>query len=100
MIQAKGGVRARDGGIELPAREMAEQLTLVFQAHDTGDRESAIRACHAVDRRYFAHVEEGFIEQAARAFVDALWRKNEVEFSCLRRGASIVTACETLIGVP
>lgn len=74
------------GNLEETAREMATQLTRVFQKHDEKQRSEAIEACKDVDRLCFQHLPEETITVGATAFVDALWAKDDVEFDYLRGG--------------
>jgi len=64
------------------ARRMAEQVCRGFRAHDRRERERAVEAFAAVDRRQFAHLDAPTARAAAAAYVDALWAKDEVEESC------------------
>lgn len=70
--------------------ETAGQLAVAacegFKAHDEGDRRAALDAFTTVDRRQFAHLSEQEAADAARAYVDALFRKDDVELAALRDG--------------
>lgn len=68
------------------AARMAAALCRGFRAHDAGDREGAVEAFATVDSLQFAHLSETEAEDAARAYVDALFRKNDVELDALRGG--------------
>lgn len=68
------------------AREMAEQVCRGFRFHDRRERERAVEAFAAVDRRQFDHLEATTARAAAAAYVDALWAKDEVEDSCTADG--------------
>ncbi len=72
--------------VRATASEMAGQLSNGFQAHDKKRRQDAIDAFTAVDRRQFASLSDRDARQAATAFVDALWAKDEIEFRHLRDG--------------
>jgi hypothetical protein len=74
------------------AEEMAKQLCIGFQAHDHGSRDRAIEAFSFVDRHQFPHLAAEKARAAARAYVDALFRKNEVEFQELAAGGIDATA--------
>ncbi|AWB27059.1 hypothetical protein [Halococcoides cellulosivorans] len=58
---------------------MARKICEGFQAHDRRNREAAIDAFAAVDRYQFDHLDAATAEQAATAYVDALWAKDSVE---------------------
>lgn len=72
--------------VEDVAEEMAKQVCLGFQFHDRRERERAVEAFAAVDRRQFAHVDAETARAAAAAYVDALWAKDAVETRCTRNG--------------
>jgi hypothetical protein len=59
------------------AERMAEDLCLGFRWHDQRDRERAVEAFARVDAHQFAHVGADVAREAARAYVDALWVKDE-----------------------
>lgn len=63
---------------------MAEQVIEGFIAHDTGHRDPAIDAFYEVDRRQFAHLDDEQALIAARAYVDALFAKDDLELQYLR----------------
>lgn len=65
---------------------MATALCRGFIAHDDGDRDAAIEAFHEVDRRQFAHLNEDRAREAAVAYVDALFAKDDVELKHLHDG--------------
>ncbi|MFW6384450.1 MAG: hypothetical protein ACOCZC_03535 [Halodesulfurarchaeum sp.] len=73
-------------GLQTTAREMAKQVIQGFQAHDDGRREDAIDAFAAVDVRQFRHLDEDDARLAAKAYVEALFEKDEVEFAYLKDG--------------
>jgi hypothetical protein len=58
----------------------------VFRGHDEGNREKALEACKRVDELQFQHVDDDDIELASKAFIDALWAKDNVELECLTGG--------------
>lgn len=66
------------------ASYMAKQVIEGFIAHDTGDREAAIDSFYQVDKRQFAHLEDDKALIAARAYVDALFEKDDLELQHLR----------------
>ncbi|MFB6310149.1 MAG: hypothetical protein ABEH64_03090 [Salinirussus sp.] len=68
------------------ATELAERLCQGFKAHDDRNREAAIEAFAAVDHRQFAHLDREAAEQAAIAYVDALWEKDTVEGTAAEDG--------------
>lgn len=81
------GTAVPDGErVEDVAAEMAKQVCLGFQFHDRRERERAVEAFAAVDRRQFAHVDTATARAAAAAYVDALWAKDAVETRCTRNG--------------
>lgn len=68
------------------ARHLAEQLCLGFKYHDLRKQKKAIEAFATVDRRQFRHLSEERSREAAVAYVDALWAKDDVEQSCMVDG--------------
>lgn len=58
---------------------MAETLCEGLRRHDNRDRSGSVDAFHYVDARQFAHLSESESRAAAEAYVDGLWRKDEVE---------------------
>ncbi|GAA0195976.1 hypothetical protein [Halobaculum roseum] len=68
-----------DESVEHVARHMARELCAGFRYHDRGERDAAVESFAEVDRRQFAHVDEDTARRAARAYVDALWAKDELE---------------------
>lgn len=73
---------------------MAAALARGFLAHDTGNRDEAIEAFATVDRYQFPDLDDGDIEIAATAFVDALWAKDDIELRHLSRGELDVEGLE------
>lgn len=67
------------GTVERVARHMARELCAGFRYHDRGERDAAVESFTEVDRRQFAHVDDEAARQAARAYVDALWAKDDLE---------------------
>lgn len=65
--------------VERVARHMARELCAGFRYHDRGERDAAVESFAEVDRRQFAHVDDETAHRAARAYVDALWAKDELE---------------------
>jgi len=61
---------------------MADQLGQGFVNHDRRNREDAIEAFAAVDALQFSHLDEQEAYQAARARVEALWAKDDLEDEC------------------
>ncbi|WP_460920308.1 hypothetical protein [Salinarchaeum chitinilyticum] len=57
----------------------ATRLCEGFKHHDRRNRERAVDAFAAVDRFQFAHVDQNTARQAAAAYVDSLWAKDDVE---------------------
>jgi hypothetical protein len=74
-----GGERARS---EVDPSQIAMQMGLGFVYHDKGKREKSIEAFAAVDAFQFQHVSRETAREAAVAYVDALWAKDEIEDSC------------------
>lgn len=68
------------------ARTLSKHVIRGFQAHDAGDYERAVEAFAIVDRRQFRQLDDEDAEMAARAYVDALFEKDEVEFDHLADG--------------
>jgi tRNA(Leu) C34 or U34 (ribose-2'-O)-methylase TrmL len=64
------------------ATELAMQMGMGFVYHDRREREAAIDAFAAVDTFQFQHVSERTAREAAEAYVDALWAKDELEAAC------------------
>lgn len=81
-----GGEPTHSDYITSTAQYMAEQLSKGFKAHDVGKYEEAIDAFYEVDTLQFRHLDDDDAFLAAKAFVDALWAKDEIEFQCLRDG--------------
>lgn len=69
----------RDDGTDRPARYMARELCAGFRYHDRGERAEAVASFHEVDRRQFAHLDDGTALDAAEAYVEALFAKDAVE---------------------
>ncbi|WP_435065467.1 hypothetical protein [Halobaculum sp. EA56] len=68
-----------DGTLDRVARYMARELCAGFRYHDRGERSAAVESFAEVDRRQFSHVGDDRAERAARAYVDALWAKDDIE---------------------
>lgn len=64
---------------EVRPDHLAEKICEGFVRHDRRDREGAVEAFFEVDRNQFAHIDDDAAREAAEAFVDALWAKDEVE---------------------
>lgn len=69
----------RNDAIHGRAETMAEMLCEGFRFHDERKRAESIEAFYYVDRRQFDGVSDEDAWDAAEAYVDALWRKDEVE---------------------
>jgi hypothetical protein len=72
--------------IERSASYMAEELCNGFIYHDQRQYEESVTAFTAVDIVQFNHISEQRAQEAAIGYVDALWRKDEVEESCRVNG--------------
>ncbi|MEZ3117220.1 hypothetical protein RYH80_14990 [Halobaculum sp. MBLA0147] len=70
------------------AARMAREVCRGFRAHDRGRRAEAIEAFSTVDRLQFKHLNTKAAKEAAQAYVDALFRKDEVEFAALQSSVS------------
>ena len=70
-----------DDSLERQARYLAERICSGFQLHDRRQRDESIEAFYAVDRNQFPDIEDEEAWQAAEAFVDALWAKDDIEKS-------------------
>ncbi|WP_229126402.1 hypothetical protein [Halapricum desulfuricans] len=77
---------SKDTGRGSTARKMAEQLARGFKAHDKGRRDIAIDAFTYVDRHQFQFLGETDARHASTAFVEALWKKDDIELDYLRGG--------------
>lgn len=77
--ESSGFYRSRADSIERQARYLAEQICSGFQLHDRRQHSDAVEAFHAVDRDQFAHLSTDEAYDAAEAYVDALWAKDEIE---------------------
>jgi hypothetical protein len=84
--QSNDGAKPRrwleDDSLDRQARYLAERICSGFQLHDRRQRDESVEAFFAVDRHQFAHLDDDRALEAARAFVDALWEKenNEKDF--------------------
>jgi hypothetical protein len=74
-VQTSNSIRAE-------ASHVAEQLCRGFKYHDERRRSESIEAFAEADCRQFEHCPEKTIREASRAYVDALWQKDDVEDSC------------------
>lgn len=70
---------SEETGQEATPAHLAEKICEGFVRHDRRDREGAVEAFFEVDRHQFAHLDDAAALEAAEAFVDALWAKDEVE---------------------
>jgi len=66
-------------GIDRQARYLAEEYCSGFQLHDRRQHDEAVEAFFAVDRSQFVDLTEEDAQEAATAYVDALWAKDEIE---------------------
>ena len=82
----RGSPNSDSPGVLGTARYLSEQLARMFRSHDVGDRESAVEACRIIDERQFRSLDSEDAKLAARAFVDALWAKDDIELSQMRDG--------------
>lgn len=79
--RSDGDIRrnAGDSRIDRQARYIAEQICSGFQLHDRRQREASLEAFHEVDQMQFQHLSDREAYEAAEAYVDALWAKDEIE---------------------
>jgi hypothetical protein len=63
-------------------RYVAAQMGMGFVYHDKRKRELAVDAFATVDEFQFRHVSDEVAREAAKAYVDALWAKDDIEDSC------------------
>lgn len=68
-----------NGWLDRQARHLAEQYCSGFQLHDRRQHQDAVEAFYAVDRKQFVHISDDEAFEAATAYVDALWAKDEIE---------------------
>jgi hypothetical protein len=61
------------------AEFLAERIWDGFVAHDQRDRMAAVKAFATVDSSQFQHVDDATARRAAVAYVNALWKKDEIE---------------------
>lgn len=80
------GDQIEGDGARGTARYMANQLLVLFQAHDRGHRREALEACQRVDSLQFQFLDEDSVRLASTALIDALWAKDDVELRHLRGG--------------
>jgi hypothetical protein len=73
MSQQQSRHEAQDPG------DIAEQMGIGFVHHDKRKREMAVDAFAKVDHFQFQHVNEEVAREASKAYVDALWAKDDVE---------------------
>lgn len=71
---------------QLSPTQLATHMGMGFVYHDRRERERAIEAFWSVDRFQFQHLDEATAREASAAYVDALWRKDEVENACRVNG--------------
>ena len=75
-----------NGNLARQARYLAEQYCSGFQLHDRRQQQDAVEAFYAVDKGQFAHLTEDEAYDAAMAYVDALWAKDEIEKRHMQNG--------------
>jgi len=85
-MKQRASIDSRASGTQETAREMAAEFGRIFVANDLGQKTEAIESCVAVDRLQFQHLDEVEVEQASRAYVEALWEKDELELQYLWNG--------------
>lgn len=61
------------------SRALAETMCAGFRHHDEGNRSDAVDAFARVDEAQFPHLDPESARSAAKALVDALWAKDDVE---------------------
>lgn len=76
---AESHASATDQNRSRTAAYMAEQICKGFKAHDDRERDASIEAFAETDVRQFAHLDRETAREAAVAYVDALWAKDDVE---------------------
>ncbi|MFB6083719.1 MAG: hypothetical protein ABEJ94_05690 [Halorientalis sp.] len=69
----------RRGSVAERAAFLAERVWDGFVAHDERDRMAAVKAFATVDDAQFQHVDGATARRAAVAYVNALWKKDEIE---------------------
>jgi hypothetical protein len=69
------------------AAALARAVCRGFRAHDRGDRQAAIDAFRTVDSAQFPRLSETEAREAATAYVNALFEKDNVELGHLASGA-------------
>ena len=74
-------------------RTAAQALVTGFVAHDNRNREQAIEAFQTVDDFQFPFLSNQATTDAANAYVDALWAKDDVEDEA-RRGDGVLDPAE------
>lgn len=72
--------------LSVRAERLAEAVCRGFRAHDQGERTAAIEAFTTVDNAQFPHLTERQSREAATAYVNALFEKDDVEIDHLRDG--------------
>lgn len=73
------GQTDRGASVSERASFLARRIWDGFVAHDDRDRMAAVKAFADVDRHQFRHVDEVTARRAAVAYVNALWKKDEIE---------------------
>lgn len=66
--------------------QLATHMGMGFVCHDRRERERAIEAFSFVDQFQFQHLDEATAHEASVAYVDALWKKDEIEDACRVNG--------------
>jgi len=77
---------AAEADVRSTAERMATYMGLGFKYHDDRHRERAVDAFAVTDQLQFRHVSEDVARSAAEAYVDALWKKDAIERSCMEGG--------------
>lgn len=83
---AESQTSATDRDRSRTAAYMAEKLCEGFREHDEGNRERSIEAFAETDALQFAHLGREAAREAAVAYVDALWAKDDIERSVMQDG--------------
>lgn len=82
-------VTESDKSVDELAEHMAVNVCRGFNAHDERERRACTEAFYQVDRYQFPHLPDEEVRQAAKAYADALWAKDEVEEPYLREDGTL-----------
>lgn len=82
-------VAESDRSVDELAKHMAVNVCRGFNSHDDRERQACIEAFYEVDRYQFPSLPDEEVRQAAKAYVDALWAKDEVEEPHLREDGTL-----------